>query len=73
MSRSAARRTHRTDSRHEGESNRLVGQFPNNPSNPDPSKEVKWGDQSWEEMLVGFYDVAVNPKITNKTIYKKME
>ena len=45
----------------------------NNPSNPDPSKEVKWGDQSWEEMLVGFYDVAVNPKITNKTIYKKME
>jgi hypothetical protein len=45
----------------------------NNPSNPDPSKEVKWGDQSWEEMLVGFYDVAVNPKITNKSIYKKME
>jgi hypothetical protein len=45
----------------------------NNPSNPDPSKEVKWGDQSWEEMLVGFYDVAVNPKITNKNIYKKME
>jgi hypothetical protein len=34
---------------------------------------VKWGDQSWEEMLVGFYDVAVNPKITNKTIYKKLE
>jgi hypothetical protein len=45
----------------------------NNPSNPDPSKDVKWGDQSWEEMLVGFYDVAVNPKITNKSIYKKME
>ncbi len=45
----------------------------NNPSNPDPSKDVKWGDQSWEEMMVGFYDVAVNPKITNKSIYKKME
>jgi hypothetical protein len=44
---------------------------PNNPSNPDASKEVKWGDQSWEEMLVGFYDVAVSPKITNKTIYAK--
>jgi hypothetical protein len=40
----------------------------NNPSNPDPSKDVKWGDQSWEEMLVGFYDVAVNPKLTNKTL-----
>lgn len=44
---------------------------PNNPSNPDPSKEVKWGDQSWEEMLVGFYDVAVNPKINNKNLYQK--
>jgi hypothetical protein len=43
----------------------------NNPSNPDPSKDVKWGDQSWEEMLVGFYDVAVNPKITNKNMYSK--
>jgi hypothetical protein len=21
-----------------------------NPSNPDPSKDVRWGDQSWEEM-----------------------
>ncbi len=40
----------------------------NNPANPDPSKDVKWGDQSWEEMLVGFYDVAVNPKLTNKTL-----
>jgi hypothetical protein len=44
---------------------------PNNPSNPDPSKDVKWGDQSWEEMLVGFYDVAVNPKITNKNLFQK--
>jgi hypothetical protein len=43
----------------------------NNPSNPDPSKEVTWGDQSWEEMLVGFYDVAVNPKINNKNMYSK--
>ncbi len=43
----------------------------NNPSNPDPSKEVTWGDQSWEEMLVGFYDVAVDPSITNKTIYAR--
>lgn len=22
----------------------------NNPSNPDPKKEVHWGDQTWEEM-----------------------
>jgi hypothetical protein len=23
----------------------------NNPNNPDPAKTVKWGDQSWDEML----------------------
>jgi hypothetical protein len=43
----------------------------NNPANPDPSKEVKWGEQSWEEMLVGFFDVAVDPKITNRNVYSK--
>jgi hypothetical protein len=43
----------------------------NNPANPDPKQEVKWGDQSWEEMLVGFYDVAVDPQITNKTLYQR--
>jgi mono/diheme cytochrome c family protein len=27
-----------------------------NPANPDPSKDVHWGEQTWEEMLVGFID-----------------
>ncbi|HUR38679.1 MAG TPA: peroxiredoxin [Planctomycetota bacterium] len=27
-----------------------------NPANPDPSKDVRWGEQTWEEMLVGFID-----------------
>ncbi|MBX5495730.1 MAG: thiol-disulfide isomerase [Bryobacteraceae bacterium] len=31
---------------------------PNNPSNPDPTVEVRYGDQSWEEMMFGFFDVA---------------
>jgi hypothetical protein len=31
----------------------------NNPWNPDPSKEVKWGEQSWDEMMIGFFDVAI--------------
>ena len=31
---------------------------PNKKGNPDPTVEVRWGDQSWEEMLVGFLDVA---------------
>lgn len=27
-----------------------------NPFNPDPDREVNWGEQSWEEMFMGFYD-----------------
>lgn len=27
---------------------------PNNKYNPDPTATVKWGDQSWEEMMIGF-------------------
>jgi hypothetical protein len=26
-----------------------------NKYNPDPSKEVRWGDQTWEEMMIGWY------------------
>lgn len=32
---------------------------PNNPSNPDASKRVLWGDQTWEEMLAAFVDLVV--------------
>lgn len=31
----------------------------NNPHNPDPSRAVTWGDQTYDEMMVGFFDVAV--------------
>jgi len=27
-----------------------------NPHNPDPTKEVSWGDQTWQEMMVGWMD-----------------
>jgi hypothetical protein len=30
-----------------------------NPSNPDPKVEVKWGDQTWEEMMIGFFTYTV--------------
>lgn len=28
-----------------------------NPNNPDPAKTIKWGPQSWDEMMIGFYTV----------------
>jgi mono/diheme cytochrome c family protein len=31
----------------------------NNKNNPDPTKEVRFGEQTWEEMMFGFFDVAV--------------
>ncbi len=42
---------------------------PNNPVNPDPSVEVKWGEQSSQEMLVGFFDVAVDPSVTRRSFF----
>jgi peroxiredoxin len=34
---------------------------PGNPSNPDPAKRVRWGDQSWDEMFVGFFQTSDDP------------
>ena len=35
----------------------------NNPHNPDPNAAVRWGDQTYDEMMVGFFDVAVPANI----------
>jgi hypothetical protein len=41
----------------------------NNPHNPDPEAAVRWGDQTYEEMMVGFFDVAVAPSVDKKTFF----
>jgi hypothetical protein len=38
---------------------------PSNPSNPDPNATVTFGEQTWEEMMIGFMDVA-EPREDNK-------
>jgi hypothetical protein len=45
----------------------------NNPYNPDPTKEIKWGEQSWDEMMIGFFDVAipVDMKVRDLIVPKK--
>ncbi len=30
-----------------------------NPNNPDPLRFVHWGEQTWDEMMIGFVDYAV--------------
>ncbi len=33
-----------------------------NPLNPDPSKAVRFGPQSWDEMMIGYFEVATGLK-----------
>ena len=38
---------------------RCLAHFDNskkNPYNPDPTKAVRWGEQTWEEMMIGYVD-----------------
>ena len=35
----------------------------NNPANPNPNIAVRWGDQSWEEMMMGFFAVVVDANV----------
>jgi hypothetical protein len=43
----------------------------NNPANPDATHEVKWGDQSWQEMMIGWFDVALDKNQNPAEIFKK--
>ncbi|OYP36400.1 redoxin domain-containing protein [Rhodopirellula sp. MGV] len=38
----------------------------NNPANPDPESPVYWGDQTNEEMAIGFFEVAIPRNITDE-------
>ena len=42
---------------------------PNNPDNADPAKEVSWGDQSWDEMMVGFFNLVFDARMPVKDIF----
>jgi hypothetical protein len=44
---------------------------PNNAANPDPKHEVKWGDQSWQEMMIGWFDVALDMNQNPTGIFHK--
>jgi hypothetical protein len=52
----------------------VVGVFdnsPNNKYNPDPKAEVRWGEQSWEEMVYGFFDVAVDARHDRRSWFQR--
>ncbi len=41
----------------------------NNPRNPDSTATVHAGEQSWEEMMVGFFDLAVEPDVNKNAFF----
>ncbi len=41
----------------------------NNPDNADPTKEVRWGDQTWDEMMVGFFNLAFDVNVPVRDIF----
>jgi hypothetical protein len=41
----------------------------NNPNNPDPKAVVGYGFQSWDEMMVGFFDIAVDASIDKEAFF----
>ncbi len=36
---------------------------PTNKNNPDPKKTVRWGEQTWDEMMIGFVDYVYPTKL----------
>jgi hypothetical protein len=40
-----------------------------NPHNPDPDAAVRWGEQTYDEMMVGFFDVAVAANLDKKSYF----
>jgi peroxiredoxin len=44
-----------------------------NLSNPNPNKSVRWGDQTWDEMMIGYYDLAIPRDPNNPDAASQME
>jgi hypothetical protein len=40
-----------------------------NAHNPDPDAAVRWGEQTYDEMMVGFFDVAVPPGLDKQHFF----
>jgi hypothetical protein len=41
---------------------------PKNKFNPDPTQKVTWGDQTWEEMMIGWYTYTRADKSNNAAL-----
>ncbi len=46
---------------------------PNNPENPDATKTVIWGQQNWDEMMVGFFNLVFDAKVPRQALLPQEE
>ena len=54
----------------------IIGHYDNsenNLNNPNPKATVRWGEQTWDEMLIGYFDVAVARETFDATRKAKAE
>jgi len=42
---------------------------PNNPYNPDPKATVTYGEQTWDEMMSGWIEVAFSPRRETRSLF----
>jgi Copper type II ascorbate-dependent monooxygenase, C-terminal domain len=42
-----------------------------NPHNPDPDAAVRWGEQTSDEMMVGFFDVEVDKRFDKQRFFQR--
>ena len=45
----------------------------NNPANPDPKKTVRWGDQTWEEMMIGYFSASLADQDLTKVVPRRTD
>jgi len=46
----------------------------NNLANPDPTATVRWGDQTWEEMMIGYFDMtSAKPNLGQESRKRRTE
>jgi hypothetical protein len=65
----------RAESRSTRDTVRVTGAWDNSESNrfnPDPKSEVRWGDQSWEEMLVAWISLQIDPNTDVDNLMKRV-
>ncbi len=43
---------------------------PNNRYNPDPKATVRFGDQTWEEMMIGWFDVTIPASMNPADLFR---